>query len=275
MKLSTRYQRLNLWNKVAFWGSAASIFGVALVLFSAAGQVTRQYRAPIKIDRLYDEIDSRVFEGVGMDSPIDQVKTSVNWITTTPFMSFSLSSIANKSMVQIAPYLVIDVIDARALEMPMVALYEGERGGAEILREFQARLLPVQGIQIAPLSSRNVAAVDFFSLTPGEVEEFFLNVSTLPGYRVVFRVGIQYRYEGSDNVVWLDKQFEYGLPKTQIPISLWSKAYEVAYHPDFYPENSEQYYPEYVRYWTATRQFINSKRVFLPSQIGLQLAAIE
>ena len=275
MHIITRYRRLSLWNKIAFWGSLASIFGVAIFVWNTIDTARRQFSEPITISRVYDEIDSFIYEGVSDERPIEDVRQTLPAISSTPFLSFSVRSDAEKHTVQFAPYLLIDVLSAEPFAPQMLALFEAQRGAGGEQREFKGMLRPVTGLQLAPHLDpydRTLKQVDFFTLAPGEIEEVFLNLGFYPGYKFTYRIGLQYRYQDKDRTLWLPDTYERGVPNTELPVSHFGRAYVVSFHPDSYEEDVAITQSRYTEFQDEVEQFVQQTRVFSPRDVDLQVA---
>ena len=193
------------------------------------------------IDNIVFNASNRVVKKVMNTSEAESVMRNImkseEYSTYDPFYSFSVSSIANKNFVQIAPYLLIDVYNVRRIEDQLAGFYFGERGGSAVLREFSATIFPKEGIQVAPMINTMkrsyVDDVDYLSLEPGEVEEFMLYLDYMPGYYYNFRIGIQIKFNGINSVVWDANNFHRGIPVEEIPIyGFTSNTFNKKYHPD-------------------------------------------
>ena len=196
-----------------------------------------------------------------------------------PFLSFSLKSAAAEEFIQIAPYLLVDVIAVDPIGPGLAAIHEGERGGAAELREFGADIIPDVGLQFAPLIDGENGAfrsdVDYFSLMPKEPEEFFLGLRYVSGYVYTFRIGVQYKYKGRHRVHWLNRSLRAGVPTYELPVAgFGGQDFETRYHPDFYDAGSP-YQPDHSKdtelVISAARenlQAVNANRLFKPSQIS-------
>lgn len=196
-----------------------------------------------------------------------------------PFLSFSLKSAAAEEFIQIAPYLLIDVIAVEPVESDLAAIYEGGRGGAAVIREFSADITPDVGLQFAPLIDGENGTfrtdVDYFSLMPKEPEEFFLGMDYVLGYVYTFRIGVQYKYKGRHRVHWLNQPLRAGVPTYELPVAEFDgKDFEVRYHPDFH-DTDLPYQPDHSKnaelVMSASRaniQAVNANRLFTPSQIS-------
>lgn len=154
--------------------------------------------------------------------------------SSTPFINFSISSKADKHFVQIAPYIIIDVNKVQDLDFDISAAYLGERGGGAILREFYGTVMPIRGTQIAPLDqSGYTTKIDFMTLEPGEVEEFHVELDFMPEVAVSFRLGIQVKFKGDQQVIWTDRVFHRANTIREIPLVTWgSSEFEVRPYPD-------------------------------------------
>lgn len=201
--------------------------------------------------------------------------------SSIPFLSFSLRSAAAEEFVQIAPYLLIDVTAVDQVEPGLAAIYEGGRGGAASLREFDAAITPNVGLQFAPLIDGEDGSfrtdVDYFSLMPKEPEEFFLGIRYMPGYVYTLRIGVQYKYKERHRVHWLDRPLRVGVPTYELPVAGFEgQDFGIKFHPDFY-DADYQYQPDHYKnadLMTSAAQenlqAVNANRLFTPSQISGQ-----
>lgn len=208
--------------------------------------------APIEEPADFDPIVSQAHEeAIDQDNLTFDAKFSGRtkvWIAendptsfaNVPFLSISLRSAADEAFLQIAPYLILDVQSVTEIQAGLAALYEGERGGAESVRDFRADLLPQVGRQFAPLVNEADGSyrrdVDYFSLMPKETEEFFLNLNLQPGYVYTLRIGVPYRYKDRDGIHWVTPAFRTGVPAGDIQLSENGSDFRLASHPDAYPE---------------------------------------
>lgn len=185
-------------------------------------------------------------------------------------LAFNVTSLTNLNYVQIAPYLVIDVRDVRSLNDRYASIYAGERGAGDVVREFNAYVLPQTGFQYAPVTGSGFrdegTKIDFFTLSPREPEEFILNLTTVPGYVYDLRIGIHYKYQDSHRIHWVTPYFRSGMPAGELQVWSWNG------------EFSNRIYPD-TDYWTEATisQFaaeaqdkVVSGKVFRPSQIPAQ-----
>jgi hypothetical protein len=145
-----------------------------------------------------------------------------------PQVWVDVTSLAEFETVTLSPYLVVEVTDVRPMpdRVTYVVFPPGGAGGA--IRYFVATLSPErEGAFYAPqwtsetalesyLGSypqrRNKKVYPFFTLTPGEKELLFLNITMLPNYFYYFRVGVQYSYKGRQGVDWSEEEFVAGVP---------------------------------------------------------------
>lgn len=236
---------------------------------------------PVKIDfgRWGDQIDTVIFppnevtdsaHAADRSARMRFIYNKYDSVSSSPLYNFSVSSIADKNFVQIAPYVLIDVIELERPPMQLEAFYLGERGGGAVLREFYGALAPVEGIQVAPLSQRTAAQkIDFITLEPGEVEEFHLNLQYYPDHWFEFRIGLQIKFNGRPATVWGERVYRRGNVSGSIPTITWSnETPEVMPYPDgeysTMNEVTDLYYRN-VRDYTTNR-------VFQLEQAGLELA---
>ena len=118
----------------------------------------------------------------------------------------------------------------------MAGIYFGERGGGGVLREFRIHLIPVEGIQVAPMfdtmnGGQYVTGLDYLSIEPGEVEEYVLYLKSVPGYIYDYRLGLQVKFNGSHFVVWDNNDFHHGVPVSEILLSSGG-GFRPGVHPD-------------------------------------------
>jgi len=154
--------------------------------------------------------------------------------SSTPFINFSISSLADKNFVQVAPYIIVDVSHVHSLEPDIAAVYLGERGGGAVLREFNGTVMPLVGAQVVPLDQSNYTSkIDFMTLEPGEVEEFHVALDFMPEIAVSFRLGIQVKFMGEQQVVWTERIFHRANTAREIPLITWQNSkFEVDTYPD-------------------------------------------
>jgi hypothetical protein len=130
--------------------------------------------------------------------------------------SFAVKSVAQRDFVQIAPYLIVQVGSVSEIPQNMTLLDLGERGGAASIRDFSSAILPKAGYYYAPLvNGDNMeirSDVDYFTLMPGEPEEFVLWLNSVSGYIYNMRIGVQYRYKDRHGVHWVTNFFRNGAP---------------------------------------------------------------
>jgi hypothetical protein len=211
---------------------------------------------PISIDmenmdeRLRDKsyLDNIVFSAshsvVGREMALPEAEAAMQGIRSTgrystsdPYYSFSVSSVANRGFVQIAPYLLVRVSHVEPISEQLAGFYFGERGGGAVLREFRATVFPKEGVQVAPMINSMeggyVSNIDYISLEPGEVEEFLLTLEFIPGYYYDIRLGLQIKFNGINSVVWDANEFRRGIPLSEIPIyDFSSNQFNPKHHPD-------------------------------------------
>lgn len=263
MKLRERYRRLTFWNKIAFWGSLASLVGAIFLVVNLVTATRDTFSDPLAFTEIHDYVDSHIHIGASSDRSLEWIQTNTEGIPTTPFMSFTVTSSAPRYHVQIAPYLVIDVTEVKPIPENIAAVYQGERGGGAIIRQFKVALAPETGLVAAPHINDEGAHpdYDYYTLGPGESEIFTLYLSYESGYIYTYNIGVQYRYRDHDEVRWLPKTYKIGTPSEPVPVFGWQNLSTVETHPDHVP-------PRYVREWAQrTEQFMNQRRVFSLNQI--------
>ncbi|WP_298495596.1 hypothetical protein [uncultured Algibacter sp.] len=208
----------------------------------------KKIKVPIYFDMPNSYIDNIVFNASLIDinkemtyqeaeSTMHNIMDTKDYSTSNPLYAFSVSSIANKNFVQIAPYLLIDVFKVEKISEQLAGFYFGERGGSAVLREFNGTLFPKEGIHIAPMINSMkggyVENVDYISLEPGEIEEFLLQLNFLPNYYYDFKIGIQIKFNGVSSIYWHTEKFHRGVPMDKIPmIGFGDKKFKTKYHPD-------------------------------------------
>ena len=166
------------------------------------------------------------------DSLMQSVIASNKYSGHIPFYGFSINSLANHNFVQVAPYLIIEVLQVQKIDEKLAGIYLGERGGSGVLREFHTVILPKEGVHIAPIINTK-DKIDYISLEPGEVEEMMLYFDFLPGYYYDFRIGVQVKFDAVNSVVWSNTKFHAGVPAYEIP--LWDTStnhFTLKQHPD-------------------------------------------
>ena len=263
MKLRERYRRLTMWNKIAFWGSLASVLGAIFLVANLAMATRDTFSDPLTFSEIEDYVDSHIHIGASSENSLEWIQANTEGIPTTPFMSFTVTSGAPRFHVQVAPYLVIDVTDVQPIPQNIAAVYQGERGGGAIIRQFKVALAPETGLVAAP--HRNDEGghpeYDYYTLGPGESEIFTLYLSYESGHIYTYKIGVQYRYRNQDKVRWLPKTYKIGAPSEPVPVFGWENIFTVKTHPDAVPLR-------YVRDWAqTTTQFMNRRRVFSLNQI--------
>jgi len=202
------------------------------------------------------------------------IEANVQGAFTAPFVyTASISSQAEKDFVQLAPYMLVNVLSVTPVPRDLAGIYQGERGAAASVRDFAVVVTPSVGLQVAPLvdaeSGEYRRDVDFFTLMPGEIEEWALTISFVPGYVYEWRYGVQYRYKGEDRVLWLADVARAGMPDYELPIAGWDEArYENGYYEDRRPP-----FDSYYQQAEANSAFVARNRVFNIAQTGLSVAA--
>jgi hypothetical protein len=212
--------------------------------------------------------DNAIFPRRYMGKPRDWIQANVDEsFANIPFVSFSLKSVASEEFVQIAPYLVVDVSAVDPVASEQAVIYEGERGGAAVLWEFSAAIVPEVGLQFAPLVNEDGSyrtGVDYFSLMPREPAEFFLGMSFVAGYVYTLRIGIPYKYKGRRELHWLSQPLRAGVPAYELPVAGFDGSYEIARHPDFDPRQ----FDAVVSRARENLLAVSASKLFPPSQIG-------
>lgn len=229
---------------------------------------------PAGIDPVASTFDSPATDNVSF--PRRYMGRTKAWIeanaaesfSVIPFLPFSVSSAAEKDFVQLAPYVVFDVMTAEPVGPELASIYEGGRGGAAQLREFSAAIVPEPGLQFAPLVDGEGAYrtdVDYFSLMPGEPEEFFVYANYLPGYVYTFRVGVHYKYKGRHGLHWVTPAMRGGVPDYALPLAGAEAAvFEQAVHPDLTSAAAEDLRAQALE----NRRVVAASRLFNPSQLA-------
>ena len=138
----------------------------------------------------------------------------------------SVTSRVEDETVTLAPYLVIEVTKLKPMpKMVDYAIFPANGAGGTA-NHFVATLAPErEGVFYAPQLTNdteppplngdspvsNLKVYDYFTLTPGETENFVLSTAMLPGY-YYYRVGVQYSYKGDHGVHWIEREFVVGEP---------------------------------------------------------------
>jgi hypothetical protein len=144
-------------------------------------------------------------------------KGIVHW---DPLIDVAVTGRAEDETVTLSPYLVVQVTDVRPIPERANYLVYPMGGGGGLANYFHATLAPErEGVFYAPQETKGTAlgprtssyekpkTYDYFTLTPGEKEQFRMNVTMLPGYYYWFRVGVQYSYKGEQGVMWSEREF--------------------------------------------------------------------
>lgn len=128
--------------------------------------------------------------------------------------AFTVKSMADREFVQLAPYIVVQVIEVEKLQPDLAYIYAGERGAGASAREFSGVVMPQAGLQFIPLTDSESGDIrrdiDFFTLQPREPEEFVLYLTTMPDYRFKLRIGLHYKFMGKHGIHWVSKPFTTG-----------------------------------------------------------------
>jgi len=202
------------------------------------------------------------------DAAMEMIKQSTDYSSSDPYYSFSVSSIADKNFVQIAPYLLFDVYNVEPINQKLAAIFSPGRGGGAVLREFNGTMIPVEGIQVAPMWDAMEGdynrSIDFITLAPGEVEEFFLTLTFLPDYYYDFRIGLQIKFNGQNSIVWTERSFLRGYPSQKMPLYNYSgNAFALEYHPDADRDvTTEKYVRQLYEIYRQNIAEYNRSRVF-------------
>ncbi|MGH1422542.1 MAG: hypothetical protein ACRBEQ_12055 [Hyphomonas sp.] len=151
-------------------------------------------------------------------------------------MSFNVTSQADLDFTQIAPYLVVDVLEVRPVPDDMILFYVSERGAGASVREFSAAIPPEKGRYYAPLidtyTGERRTDVDYFTLMPREPEEFIFWPSIDAGFIYEMRIGLHYKYKQKHRIHWVTPIFRNGIPKDPLPVWDFSRTYEIKASPD-------------------------------------------
>ncbi len=212
--------------------------------------------------------DNAIFPRRYMGKPRDWIQANVDEsFANIPFLSFSVKSVASEDFVQLAPYLVIDVAAVDPIAPGLAVIYEGERGGASVLWEFSAAIVPEVGFQFAPLINEDRTFrtdVDYFSLMPREPAEFFLGMTFVPGYVYTLRIGVPYKYKGRREFHWLSGTLRAGVPAHELPVSGFDGNFEIARHPDF----DSGHYDAVTSRARENLRVVSASKLFAPTRIG-------
>lgn len=238
---------------------------------------------PVRIDfgRWGDEIDTVIFEdqiidpdiklsGPAASAEMNRIYNEHDAYSSSPFFNFSVSSVADKNFVQVAPYLLVDVVKASPLPKNLAAMYLGQRGGAAEIREFRGVLVPAEGIQVVPLRQRpNSQRVDFLTLQPGEVEEVHLELSYYPDTAFEFRLGVQTKFMGAPVIVWSDRVHRRANVVGDLPTITWQ---EEAFKVMAFPDGESVSRDGLIALHQAGVETYNGSRLFKLEDAALQLA---
>lgn len=223
-----------------------------------------------KIEWAYDNISfpasniDKYGESAGIASILSTEKDAFGNVS---FVSFTMRSTLNQEFARVAPYVVADVADVKAIPDNIATLYEGGRGDGGVLYYFKLQVLPERGLQVAPLvragSDEPRTDLQYFKLAPREPEEAMLDIRYVPGYVYRLRLGLQYRSSAGDRIVWITPYFRAGLPDGLHPVRTSGAEYQTALHPDM--EFSDA---------NATRKLAKQYKTFVARQPLFNLAKL-
>lgn len=195
---------------------------------------------------------------------------SVDAFTSTRFFNFSISSEANKHFIQTANYLLIDLQKVEPIPQSLACIYEGGYGDGGDVREFRSPLTKTPGIHYAPLIADNGeydSQTDFFSLEPGEIEEFAVTMQMPAGFIYTFRVGIPAKFNNVYDILWIDHKFRMGIPEKELAVKLdGDEEFSFRQHPDI--ENYEEI--DFTKASDKSAKFAAQNLVFKPHSLGLK-----
>lgn len=144
------------------------------------------------------------------------------------FLIIDIVSQATDEAIKLAPYLLIEVSEVEPIPQTVDYIFPYRGGAGGLNKVFLATFSPERDKVFGAPQLADVAEVpyrqetfDFFTLTPGEGETFQLNYSVLPGYYYRFRVGVQYSYQGKDDVHWSEEEYVAGIPIDSSTVRVW------------------------------------------------------
>lgn len=183
-------------------------------------------------------------------------------------MQFSVTSESDRNFVQVAPYIVFDVLDVREIPDGMATVYFGERGGGAEARTFYAKIPPAVGRYYAPLSDPYTGDfrtdIEYFVFEPREPEEFIVEFTTVPGYIYTVRAGLHYKYQNQHRIHWVTAPFRSGKPSRTLPVMDFSLSFADGPYP-----NVDHIVASEVEAGAAERlAFVSRGRVFNPRQLS-------
>lgn len=207
--------------------------GIATVAQAvAAGQTDAEDREgfdPIEaaVDLSPPTDDNVIFDPAYLDEPsldfsAGAILGTIAWLqrndpcAVSDFLAaeFTVKSVADREFVQIAPYIVVEVLGAEKLRPDLAYIDASERGAGASVREFSGVVMPQKGLQFIPLidpdSGEIRRDIDYFTLQPREPEEFVLYLNTMPDYRFDLRIGLHYKFMGKHGIHWVSKPFATG-----------------------------------------------------------------
>ncbi len=172
-------------------------------------------------------IDNVIFDRAYLNEPsldfsASGISDTIAWLqrndpkAVSDFLAaeFTVKSIADREFVQVAPYIIVQVLSVEKLAPDLAYIEATERGAGASVREFSGVVVPRKGLQFIPLSDSMSGEIrrdiDFFTLQPREPEEFVLYLTTMPDYRFDLRIGLHYKFMGEHGIHWVSKPFATG-----------------------------------------------------------------
>lgn len=223
------------------------------------------------VDFLSNQVGDIIFDDKFIDKDRTWIaKHSEEAFTSTSFFNFSISSEANKHFIQTANYLIIDLQKVEPIPQSLACIYEGGYGDGGDVREFRSPLTKTPGIHYAPLIADNGeydSQTDFFSLEPGEIEEFAVTLKLQSGFIYTFRVGIPVKFNNVYDIVWIDHKFRMGIPEKELAVKLDGDE-EFSFHQHPALENYEEI--DFTKASDKSAKFAAQNLVFKPHSLGLK-----
>lgn len=177
-------------------------------------------------------------------------------IHSSPVLHISITSQSHKNWLQLAPFVDIKLLSKRSFSNNTISYRDTQdgRGGGGITRNLIAVfrhdnkdhfLAPYLGEDFSSyrfydgsVTSRDVdKKVKFFTLEPGELEIFDLDISFEWGYIYEFQVGVSYIYRGQLVTKW-SRGYKVGMPKNT---EFWTVKNVITYGASEYGDYPEDY----------------------------------